>query len=30
MAAGADLIGTSAGVCIVTGVGTAKGSLYSY
>jgi deoxyribose-phosphate aldolase len=30
MAAGADLIGTSAGVCIVTGVGTAKSSLYSY
>ncbi len=30
MAAGADLIGTSAGVCIVTGVGTAKGSLYAY
>ena len=30
LAAGADLIGTSAGVHIVTGVGTVKGSLYSY
>ncbi len=30
LAAGADLIGTSAGVCIVTGVGTVPGSLYSY
>ena len=30
LAAGADLIGTSSGVSIVTGGGLAKGSLYSY
>ncbi len=30
LAAGADLIGTSAGIYIVTGGGTVKGSLYSY
>ena len=30
LAAGADLIGTSAGIHIVTGVGAVKGSLYSY
>ena len=30
LAAGADLIGTSAGVSIVTGAGTVRGSLYSY
>ena len=30
LAAGADLIGTSAGVSIVTGAGSVRGSLYSY
>lgn len=30
IAAGADLVGTSSGVSIVTGGGSAKGSLYSY
>jgi deoxyribose-phosphate aldolase len=30
LTAGADLIGTSAGIHIVTGVGTVHGSLYSY
>ena len=30
LAAGADLIGTSAGISIVTGAGTVRGSLYSY
>jgi deoxyribose-phosphate aldolase len=30
LAAGADLIGTSAGIHIVTGAGPVTGSLYSY
>lgn len=30
LTAGADLIGTSAGISIVTGAGTVRGSLYSY
>lgn len=30
LVAGADLVGTSSGVRIVTGVGTVRGSLYSY
>jgi deoxyribose-phosphate aldolase len=30
LASGADLIGTSAGISIVTGTGIVRGSLYSY